>query len=64
MYEVRAVSAYRTASKIWIFRQAFNEELDGMYNDANLPEDEAWQALSQDLRQTKETKNNLSRENS
>ena len=35
-----------------------------MYNDANLPDDEAWQAMSQDLRQTKEAKNNLSRENS
>lgn len=44
--------------------QAFNEELDGMYNDANLPEDEAWEALSRDLQQTKEMKNNLSRENS
>ena len=35
-----------------------------MYNDANLPDDEAWHALSHDLRQTKEAKNNLSRENS
>jgi hypothetical protein len=35
-----------------------------MYNDANLPADEAWEALSVDLRQTKEAKNNLSRENS
>lgn len=35
-----------------------------MYNDANLPDEEAWDALSQDLRQTKEAKNNLSRENS
>jgi hypothetical protein len=35
-----------------------------MYNDANLPDDEAWSALSHDLRQAKEAKNNLSRENS
>lgn len=35
-----------------------------MYNDANLPDDEAWQALSTDLRKTKEARNNLSRENS
>jgi len=35
-----------------------------MYNDANLPDDEAWNALSHDLRHTKEAKNNLSRENS
>jgi hypothetical protein len=35
-----------------------------MYNDANLPDDEAWRALSVDLRNTKEDRNNLSRENS
>ena len=48
----------------WPPHQAFNEELDAMYNDANLPDDEAWQALSTDLRQTKEDRNHLSRENS
>lgn len=64
MYEVRAISPYPAVPEMLTLCQAFNEELDGMYNDANLPEDEAWQALSQDLRQTKETKNNLSRENS
>jgi hypothetical protein len=35
-----------------------------MYNDANLPEEEAWTAMSQDLRQTKEDRNALTRENS
>ncbi|KAF8969440.1 hypothetical protein BDZ97DRAFT_1902547 [Flammula alnicola] len=60
---VKSLLADATAEKE-IMYEAFNEELDGMYNDANLPDDEAWQALSQDLRQTKETKNNLSRENS
>ncbi|KAF8639693.1 hypothetical protein AX17_000955 [Amanita inopinata Kibby_2008] len=47
-----------------IMYEAFNEELDGMYNDANLPDDEAWVAMSTDLRQTKEARNALSRENS
>ncbi|KAJ7590868.1 hypothetical protein C8J56DRAFT_934088 [Mycena floridula] len=47
-----------------IMYEAFNEELDSMYNDANLPEDEAWAAMSTDLRQTKEARNNLSKENS
>ncbi|KDR83964.1 hypothetical protein GALMADRAFT_133349 [Galerina marginata CBS 339.88] len=60
---VKSLLADATAEKE-IMYEAFNEELDGMYNDANLPDDEAWQALSQDLRQTKEAKNNLSRENS
>jgi hypothetical protein len=46
------------------FIQAFNEELDGMYNDANLPEDEAWAAICKDLRQTKESRNALTKENS
>jgi len=47
-----------------IIIQAFNEELDGMYNDINLPDDEAWAALTKDLRKTKEDRNALSHENS
>lgn len=44
-------------------RQAFNDELDGMFNDANLPEGEAWAAMSKDLRKSKEDRNALAREN-
>jgi len=44
--------------------QAFNEELDGMYNDANLPEDEAWTSMIRDLQKTKEARNALTKENS
>ncbi|KAG7096774.1 hypothetical protein E1B28_004184 [Marasmius oreades] len=47
-----------------IMYEAFNEELDGMYNDANLPDDEAWLALTNDLRDTKASRNHLSMENS
>ncbi|KAK2466062.1 hypothetical protein APHAL10511_001704 [Amanita phalloides] len=47
-----------------IMYEAFNEELDGMYNDLNLPDDEAWVAMTVDLRQTKEARNVLSKENS
>lgn len=43
--------------------QAFNEELDAMYNDVNLPDDEAWKAMTEDLRVTKESRNKLSQEN-
>jgi hypothetical protein len=46
------------------YSQAFNEELDGMFNDANLPEDEAWTSMIQDLQKTKETRNALTKENS
>jgi protein ECT2 len=35
-----------------------------MYSDANLPEEEAWIAMSKDLRQTKEARNNLTKANS
>lgn len=35
-----------------------------MYNDVNLPDDEAWTAMVNDLRQTKEARNTLSKENS
>ncbi|KAF9268140.1 hypothetical protein L218DRAFT_918472 [Marasmius fiardii PR-910] len=47
-----------------IMYEAFNEELDGMYNDANLPNDEAWVTLTNDLRDTKASRNQLSKENS
>ncbi|KAL0949366.1 hypothetical protein HGRIS_009435 [Hohenbuehelia grisea] len=47
-----------------IMYDAFNEELDGMYNDANLPGDEAWAAMTDNLRQTKEARNSLAKENS
>ncbi|KAJ3506741.1 hypothetical protein NLJ89_g6700 [Agrocybe chaxingu] len=60
---VKSLLADATAEKE-IMYEAFNEELDSMYNDANLPDDEAWQAMSRDLRQTKEARNKLSRENS
>lgn len=43
--------------------QAFNEELDMMYNDAHLPADEAWRVMVKDLRGAKEERNKLSREN-
>ncbi|PCH40917.1 hypothetical protein WOLCODRAFT_137069 [Wolfiporia cocos MD-104 SS10] len=47
-----------------VLYEAFNEELDGMFNDASLPQDEAWVAMTQDLRRTKEARNQLTHENS
>ena len=35
-----------------------------MYNDIMLPDDEGWTAITTDLRQTKEARNALSKENS
>jgi len=35
-----------------------------MFNDANLPDDEAWKAMSRDLREAKAARNELKRENS
>lgn len=43
--------------------QAFNEELDKMYEDIQLPEDQAWAAMSNDLRTAKETRNRFAKEN-
>jgi len=60
---VKSLLADATAEKE-IMYEAFNEELDGMYNDANLPQDEAWTSMTQDLRKTKEARNALTRENS
>lgn len=34
-----------------------------MFNDANLPADEAWTAMTSDLRKAKEDRNRLTREN-
>ncbi|KAF8484833.1 hypothetical protein DFH94DRAFT_716365 [Russula ochroleuca] len=47
-----------------IMYEAFNEELDGMFNDAHLPDTDAWAAMTRDLRQCKESRNALSKENS
>ncbi|KAG6903484.1 hypothetical protein C0995_005507 [Termitomyces sp. Mi166 len=60
---VKSLLADATAEKD-IMYEAFNEELDGMYNDLNLPDDEAWVAMSKDLKQTKEGRNSLMKENS
>ena len=64
MYEVTEIPSIYSDTPPSLPFQAFNEELDGMYNDINLPDDKAWEALSKDLRQTKETRNALSKENS
>jgi protein ECT2 len=34
-----------------------------MYNDAHLPDDEAWTSMTADLRETKESRNILRKEN-
>ncbi|KAJ7638992.1 hypothetical protein FB45DRAFT_904439 [Roridomyces roridus] len=60
---VKSLLADATAEKE-IMYEAFNEELDSMYNDANLPDDEAWASMTTDLRQTKENRNALTKENS
>jgi len=59
---VKNLLADATAEKE-IMYEAFNEELDSMYNDAQLPDDEAWTALSTDLQQAKQARNDLSKEN-
>ena len=43
--------------------KAFNEELDGMFQDANLPDTEAWTAMTADLQKAKADRNQLSKEN-
>ncbi|KAI6003714.1 hypothetical protein EDD15DRAFT_2156946 [Pisolithus albus] len=60
---VKSLLVDATAEKE-IMYEAFNEELDAMYKDANLPHDEAWEAMTKDLSNTKESRNALSHENS
>ena len=49
---------------VLISTQTFNEELDGMYQDVQLPDEEAWARMAKDLRETKKARNNLTAENS
>ncbi|EIW82335.1 hypothetical protein CONPUDRAFT_164953 [Coniophora puteana RWD-64-598 SS2] len=60
---MKSLLADATAEKE-IMYEAFNEELDAMFTDVNLPHEEAWEALTMDLRRAKESRNALSRENS
>ncbi|KAG1840091.1 hypothetical protein DFJ58DRAFT_811218 [Suillus subalutaceus] len=60
---VKSLLADATAEKE-IMYEAFNEELDAMYNDAHLPDDEAWTNMTADLRESKESQNALRKENS
>jgi protein ECT2 len=63
MYEVIPPSSAEKLNLTYLCK-AFNEELDGMYKDINLPDDPAWAAMTKDLRHTKEDRNNLLKENS
>lgn len=60
---VKSLLADATAEKE-IMYEAFNEELDAMYNDAHLPDNEAWTNMTADLRESKESQNAMRKENS
>ncbi|EKM59750.1 uncharacterized protein PHACADRAFT_88401 [Phanerochaete carnosa HHB-10118-sp] len=51
-----------TAEKDALY-DAFNEELEGMFNDASLSEDEAWAAMSRDIVEAKKARNETERQN-
>ncbi|KAG8792232.1 hypothetical protein FRC17_008628 [Serendipita sp. 399] len=46
-----------------VLYSAFNQELEAMYQDVQLPEDQAWAAMTKDLIAAKQTRNKLSKEN-
>ncbi|WWC73238.1 uncharacterized protein I206_107204 [Kwoniella pini CBS 10737] len=52
-----------TQIELDVIYEAFNTELDGMFNDAQLPETEAFAALKSDLQTTKASRNMLELEN-
>ncbi|KAA1466780.1 hypothetical protein DENSPDRAFT_767026 [Dentipellis sp. KUC8613] len=60
---VKDLLADTTAEKE-IMYEAFNEELDKMYTEAQLPDEEAWTAMTRDLRQAKADRNAYRQENS
>ncbi|KAI0371548.1 hypothetical protein BV20DRAFT_993203 [Pilatotrama ljubarskyi] len=49
--------------EVTVLYESFNEELDGMYNDAALPEDEAWAAMTRDLKAAKQSEKAAQYEN-
>jgi ribosomal silencing factor RsfS len=61
MYEVSAYSA--CVDHVLICCQTFNEELDAMYADSSLRDDEALVAMADDLRKSKAARNDLAKEN-
>lgn len=63
VYEVSGLGRWTARLQTTDASQAFNTELDGMYNDACLPETEAFDAMRQDLQQCKARRNELDLEN-
>ncbi|KAH9855021.1 hypothetical protein C2E23DRAFT_725243 [Lenzites betulinus] len=50
-------------AEVDVLYESFNEELQSMYNDAALPEDEAWAAMTRDLKATKKSEKAAQYEN-
>ncbi|KAG8867078.1 hypothetical protein FRC20_006780 [Serendipita sp. 405] len=46
-----------------VLYSTFNQELEEMYQNVHLPEDQAWSAMTNDLIAAKQTRNKLSKEN-
>lgn len=63
VYEVSLSSSSTRTARLTVRAQAFNVELDGMFDDANLPPDEAFAALRRDLQVTKAQRNDIRLEN-
>lgn len=61
LYEVSPARAPRSLPADG--EQSFNEELDNMFNDAGLPEDEAWTAMTRDLKAAKRAEKAVQHEN-
>ncbi|KAI9000706.1 hypothetical protein BD414DRAFT_10534 [Trametes punicea] len=50
-------------AEVQVIYESFNEELASMYNDAGLPEDEAWAAMTRDLKAAKRSEKAVQQEN-
>ncbi|EIW61568.1 uncharacterized protein TRAVEDRAFT_162896 [Trametes versicolor FP-101664 SS1] len=50
-------------AEVDVLYESFNEELQGMYDDATLPEDEAWAAMTRDLKAAKRSEKAVRHEN-
>lgn len=64
LYQVNPSSQSRHGGGADARPQYFNEELDGMFDAANLPDDDAWAAMTKKVKESQQGKMKAEQENS
>ena len=63
LYQVTHFSSVRDSPRADRPLQYFNEELDNMFNEASLPDDDAWAAMTKRMTQAQQGKAKVEHEN-